>query len=93
MNLSLHAKRRLKERSIPFEVVELVVQEGVTLDQNNNRYILLKDHVTALRSRQRYSRDLLKKAEKCAPVSVVFDGVNVITVFRINKRINRRYKK
>ncbi len=93
MHCSLHAKKRMDERSIPIEVVNLVLQEGVTLEQNKNMYLLSKGHVNSLRIWQNYPKALIDKAEKCAPVSVVCDGTCIITAFRVHKRINRLHKR
>ena len=88
MQYSLHAKKRMQERAISQDIVNLVLQEGDVLQQNSDRYLLDKRHIQTLRKRKVYPTGLLDKAEKCAPVGVVCNDICIITVFRVYRRIN-----
>jgi hypothetical protein len=84
MRFSIHAKKRMQERNISQDIVNLVLQEGEVLQQKSNRYMLNKQHIQTLRKRKTYPTGLLDKAEKCAPIGVVCNAACIITVFRIS---------
>ena len=91
MKYSKHAQSRIKNRAISDEALDLAMKEGVTLSENPNRILLTKGIVHKLGGNGDYPDDLLRRVEKVVPFVVVVNGDQVITAFRVDRRINKQH--
>ena len=72
-------------------IAELAIKEGKPLKINRDRILVTEDTVRGLRGNRNFSKKLIRKAEKAAPYVCVFVGDTVVTMFRADQRLNRRF--
>lgn len=93
MTLTKHALHRSQQRTLSEDLANLAIMYGEQLSSNSTRYLISEKNIRHLKKERIHSKKLLKKAEKAAPYVCVYSEERVITIFRVNRRINRRYKK
>ena len=61
------------------------------MPDNKNRYVLNYEDISTIEKNEKLSITLKKQLEKSVPLVCVFCDDELVTVFRQNKRINRRW--
>lgn len=85
-----HARNRIRQRKISYDVVQLVLDEGRALTQNSNRLLLTRKHLRILKTRGQVDERIFQRAEKALPLVAVVHHGELVTVFRPTRRIDRR---
>jgi len=86
-----HAKLRILQRHFDERIINLVYKYGKVLPDNKNRYVLNYEDISTIEKNENLSITLKKQLEKSVPLVCVFCDDELVTVFRQNKRINRRW--
>ena len=85
INYTPHSLKRINQRGISKDVIELIVRYGKSFNSHNDKKFILPDKT--LRRLLKKNKDLVRYEEKIKNTCVIFNEPTVITTYKVKGRL------